>query len=265
MIIIKNEKEIEIMRQGGKILAGILKKIIAEVKPGVTTGSLEQIACDLIKTSGGRPAFKGYKSMHEAKAFPTALCVSINHELVHAPALPSRKLNSSDIVSLDLGMEHPFEQANIHGYYTDIAVTVAVGKVSKQVEKLISITKKSLALAINQVKPGNSLNDIGRAIQQFVEAKGLSVVRDLVGHGVGTAVHEEPQVPNYEVVEKNFNNIILRPGMTIAIEPMVNIGNYKVKSGKDGFTIATADNSLSAHFEHTVAVTKNGHEVLTKL
>lgn len=264
MIIIKTKKEIAIMQKGGIILANILKKLIKEVKPGITTGHIEKMACDLIKQAGGRPSFKGYKSMHDAHAFPTALCTSINDEIVHAPALPSRKLKSGDIIGIDLGMEHPYGK-NINGYYTDMAVTVPVGKINKQTKKLINVTKKSLTLAIKQVKPSNSLNDIGRAIQQYVEAEGFSVVRELVGHGVGTAVHEEPQVPNYEVVDSGLDNIVLRSGMVIAIEPMVNVGGWKVKTGNDGFTILTADNSLSAHFEHTVAVMEKGCEVLTLL
>jgi methionyl aminopeptidase len=265
MIIIKTDKEIEIMRQGGKILASILKKLVKEIKPGITTGHLEKMACSLIKKAGGRPSFKGFKSIYDSRAFPTALCTSINNEIVHAPSLPSRKLKSGDIVGIDLGMEYPYSK-NVHGYYTDMAVTIPVGKISKEAKKLIDVTKKSLILAIKQVKPGNSINNIGRTIQQYVEKEGFSVVRDLVGHGVGTAVHEEPQVPNYEVTNsKRLKKIILKPGMAIAIEPMVNIGDWKVKNGDNGFAILTADGNLSAHFEHTIAVTKKGCEVITKI
>ncbi len=264
MIIIKTEKEIAIMREGGRILAKILKRIKAEVKPGITTGHLEQLACDLIKKARGRPSFKGYKSMLDSKAFPTALCTSINNEIVHAPALPSRKLSHGDIIGIDVGMEYPYGY-NLSGYYTDTAITVPVGKVNKKVERLLKITEKSLKLAIKEIKPNSTLNDIGKAIQRYVEARNFSVVRDLVGHGVGTAVHEDPQVPNYEIVGTNIKNIVLKPGMTIAIEPMVNVGGWEVKGLADGFTIVTADNSLSAHFEHTVAVTKKGCEVLTEI
>lgn len=264
MIIIKTKKEITIMREGGKVLAHILKKLSAEVKPGITTGYLEQMACQLIKEAGGRPSFKGYKSMLETKVFPTALCTSINNEVVHAPALPSRRLNDGDIIGIDVGMEYPYG-LDLSGYYTDMAITLPVGKISKEARRLIMTTKKSLELAIKKIKPNNSLNDIGQAIQTKAEAEGFSVVRDLVGHGVGTAVHEDPQVPNYEIVDANIKNVILKPGMTIAIEPMVNVGSWEVKGSSDGFTIITADNSLSAHFEHTVAVTSKGHEVLTKM
>ncbi len=264
MIIIKTEKEIDIMRQGGKILAQIMKKLAREVKPGITTGHLEQMACSLIKEAGGRPSFKGFKSMLETKAYPTALCTSINDEIVHAPAIPSRKLKSGDIIGIDLGMEYPYGQ-KLRGYYTDMALTVPVGKTGKQARQLVKVTKKSLELAIKIVKPGNSLNDIGSSVQTIAEAEGFSVVRDLVGHGVGTAVHEDPQVPNYKITGKDLENIILKPGMTLAIEPMINVGSCEINNLSDGFTIATADGSLSAHFEHTVAVTKDGCEILTVL
>ncbi len=263
-MIIKNEKEIEILREGGKILAGILEKLTSKVKPRVTTGDLEKLACDLIKRAGGRPSFKGFKSMHEAGAFPTAICASINEEIVHAPALPSRFIKSGDIIGIDVGMEYPYNDKE-NGYYTDVAVTVPVGEVSKEVKKLVEVTEKSLKLAINQVKPGNNLSDIGRAVQTIAEANGFSVVRDLVGHGVGNAVHEDPQVPNYEIKDNSIKNVVLKPGMVIAIEPMINIGGYEIKSMPDGFTIVTADRSLSAHFEHTVAVTKGGCIVITEI
>lgn len=261
MIIIKTKKEIVILKQGGKILASILKRLEKEVRPGATTGQLENLACDLIKKAGGRPSFKGYKSMMETKAFPTALCTSINNEVVHAPALPSRKLSSGDIISIDIGMEYPFSDET-RGYYTDMAATFPVGRITNQASKLIKATKKALAIGINEVKPGAGLNNIGRAIQKYVENKGFSVVRDLVGHGVGNSVHEEPQIPNFEII--NPVEIILKPGMVLAIEPMVNIGSYKVKGSRDGFTILTADNSLSAHFEHTIAITETGYDILTK-
>ncbi len=264
MIIIKSKKEIAIMREGGKILAAILKALEKEAKPGATTGDLERLACALIKKAGGRPSFKNYKSMMETKAFPTALCTSINSEVVHAPALPSRELKTGDIVGIDIGMEYPYGPSG-PGYYTDMAVTAAVGKVNNEAKKLIKTTRKSLEQAIRQVKPGQSLDDIGRAVQTTAEEAGFSVVRDLVGHGVGTAVHEDPQVPNYKIAGSGIENIILKPGMTIAIEPMLNIGTYKVKGLADGFTIVTADRKLSGHFEHTVAVTENGHEVITRL
>lgn len=257
MIILKTDKEIEIMRAGGEKLAALLKAIVAQVKPGVTTGRLEQLAGSLIKKAGAKPSFKGYKSAADKKAFPTALCLSINDEVVHAPALPSRRLNSGDIVGIDVGIEYPSKD----GYFTDMAITLAVGKANKTAKKLIKVTKKSLELAIKEVKPGNSLNTVGKAIEKYVLSQGFSVVRDLVGHGVGTEVHEEPQIPNY-AVELN-EKIILKPGMVLALEPMVNLGKSQIKVADDGFTVKTADGNLSAHFEHTVAVTTKGHLVLT--
>jgi len=264
MITIKKKEEIEILREGGKILAGILNKIAKEVKPGITTADLEKMACDLIKEAGGRPSFKGYQSLLDDKPFPTALCASINDEIVHAPSLPERILKDGDIIGLDLGMEYPCRK-NKNGYYTDMAVTLGVGKIDKEAIELMAVTKESLDLAIKKIKPGNTINDIGRTVQQFAESKGFAVVRELVGHGVGYDVHEEPRVPNYEVPEKSLENAVLKPGMVIAVEPMVNRGGWKVKSALDGFTILTADKSLSAHFEHTVAVTDNGYLVLTEL
>lgn len=262
MIIIKSNEEIEIMRTGGKILGQILRELARTVKPGMTTGRLEELACSLIAKAGGRPSFKGYKSASETLAYPTALCTSINSEIVHAPSLPSRTLNAGDIIGIDVGMEYPYGQ-DVRGYYTDMAVTVPVGKVSPEANKLIKVTRRSLELALKTIKPGATLNDIGRAIQTHVEANGFSVVRDLVGHGVGVAVHEDPQVPNYVINDDFIENIVLKPGMTLAIEPMVNIGKPRVKGLSDGNTIATADGSLSAHFEHTIAVTENGYSILT--
>lgn len=263
MIIIKTAKEVEVMRRGGKILAGILSEIAKMAGPGVTTGDLEEAACRLIKKSGGRPSFKGYKSMLETKAFPTALCTSINEEVVHAPALPARPLQNGDIVGIDVGMEYPYGR-DLRGYYTDMAVTVAIGRVSRIAKELTNVTRKSLILAIKRIKPGNTLNDIGLAVEQCAKTAGFSVVRDLVGHGVGTAVHEDPQIPNYPTYDRSFENIVFKPGMVLAIEPMINAGAHRIKGLSDGFTIVTADGSLSAHFEHTVAVTEKGCQILTK-
>jgi len=255
MITIKNDKEIVILRQGGRILGQIMKQLIKEVKPGATTGHLEQVADFLIKQAGGRPSFKGFRAEKNDQPFPTAICACLNDEVVHAPSLPSRQLKSGDIIGLDIGMEY-------QGFYTDMAATAAVGKVSRQAQKLIKTAKQALALGIEQVRPGNSLNNIGKAIEQCAAANGFSVVRDLVGHGVGYNLHEDPQIPNYDLAYNK--KIILKPGMVLAIEPMVNAGDWRVKDGPDGLTILTADGSLSAQFEHTVLVTEPGHEILTK-
>lgn len=255
MITIKNNKEIQLLRQGGRILGQIMEQLVKEVKPGATTGHLEQMADFLIKQAGGRPSFKGFRAEKDDRPFPTALCVSLNDEVVHAPSLPSRQLKFGDIVGIDIGMEY-------QGFYTDMAATAAVGKVSRQAQKLIKTVKQALALGIEQVRPGNSLNNIGKAIEQGAAANGFSVVRDLVGHGVGYDLHEDPQIPNYDL---SYNKkIILKPGMVLAIEPMINAGDWRVKEGADGLTILTADGSLSAQFEHTVLVTDQGHEILTK-
>ncbi len=261
MIKLKTKEDIRVLRQGGKILAAILEKLIAGVRPGVNTEYLEKTANELINKAGGRPSFKGH-AMHDALIFPTTLCISINDEVVHTPALPGREIKSGDIVGVDIGMRYP---AGESGYYTDMAKTVIAGKGSREAEELVKTTEKALALAIEKVRPGNTLNDIGAAIQDFVEAKGFSVVRELVGHGVGYDVHEEPQVPNFKIKDGDMQNVVLKPGMVIAIEPMVNAGGWKVKTGRDGFAILTADGSLSAHFEHTVAVTDKGHEILTAI
>lgn len=264
MITYKTEEEIKVLREGGKRLAHILDSLRKDVCPGITTGELEKKACRLIKEIGGKPAFKGYRSRYDNKAFPTALCTSINDEIVHAPALPSRKLNEGDIIGIDIGMMYPYK-AKGKNYYTDMAITVGVGNIGEVAKKLINVTKKSLEMAIKKVGPGKKLFDIGETVEKYVEGNGYGIVRELVGHGVGFDVHEEPQVPNYKVTDKSIDNIKLRPGMVIAIEPMVNIGDYRIKGDDDGFSIRTKDGSLSAHFEHTVAVTENGYLIITEL
>lgn len=271
---IKTKEEVEVIRKGGKKLAYILDTVISEVRPGVKTDQLEEIACKLIKKEGGRPAFK-YHMMSNGEPFPSALCISVNNEIVHAPAFPARVLNEGDIVGIDIGMEYPAPNkglgipvnsySKLGGFYTDMSKTVAVGKISGEAQRLMDVTRESLSLGIKQVKPGNTLNDIGRAIQKHAESNGFSVVRELVGHGVGYDVHEGPQVPNYEIKDGSLKNEVLKTGMVIAIEPMVNIGDWRVEVGEDGMSIVTKDGSLSAHFEHTIAVTDDGHEILTVL
>lgn len=260
MVIYKTKEEIAKIKEGGRILAEILDQIKKEVKPGANTEHLEEMACMLIEKAGGRPSFKGYKS--GGKPFPTALCTSINDEVVHAPAIPAKVLNEGDIIGIDIGMEYPYRKGE-QGFYTDMAETVAVGKISPEAKKLIKTTKECLDLAIKQMKPKNTLNDIARAVQTHAEKNGFSVIRDLVGHGVGKAVHEAPNVPNF-VVDKGFD-IVLEPGMVLAVEPMINVGSPKIKTGKDGVSIVTVDGKLSAHFEHTIAITESGHDVLTKM
>ncbi|MFH0840468.1 MAG: type I methionyl aminopeptidase [bacterium] len=261
--LIKTEEQIKGIRKSCHILADIFSKITADIKPGTSTGELEDLACRLIQQAGGKPAFKGYQTDKTAKPFPTALCLSINHEIVHAPAYPSRELKSGDIIGIDVGMEYPSEN-NKPGYFSDMARTIIVGEVEPETRRLVEVTKEALARGLAQIKPNNTLNDIGQTIQEYVESEGFAVVRDLVGHGVGLAVHEEPQIPHYKISESGLPDIKLKPGMVLAIEPMVNIGDWHIKTGQDGFTFETEDGSLSAHFEDTVLVTEDGHEILTR-
>lgn len=269
--MIKTKEEIELIREGGIILAEIMNKLSLMVEPGINTEVLEKEVLRIMKEKGGRPAFRGYM-MPNGKGFPSALCTSINHEIVHAPAIPGRVLKSGDIIGIDMGMEYPYNSdkkprnkySQGGGYYTDMARTFLIGDVVPDVKKLVEVTERSLYLAIEQVRPGNTLNDIGRAIQRYAEKNGFSVVRELVGHGVGYSVHEDPQVPHYEITDKSIPNIILQPGMVLAIEPMINMGVWKISDGDDGFTFETADRSLSAHFEHTVVVTDKGCDIITK-
>lgn len=259
MITIKNENDIKLLREGGKALSKILAQVLKMVEPGVSTAQLEEKACELIEKAGGRPSFKYFKTHKGAKPFPTALCTSVNNEIVHGPALPARILKEGDIVGVDVGMEWPAK----NGRYTDMSFTVPVGKINGNTEKLLEVTRRSLEKAIEKIKPGNTLNDIGKTIGDYVAANGFSVVRDLVGHGVGYGVHEEPQIPHFDISNGELENHALKAGMVLAVEPMVNMGGHGIVVMDDGFTIATADDSLSAHYEHTILVTEDGCEVLT--
>lgn len=276
MVYKKNPEEIRIIREGGRILSQILKEMVAEVKPGVSTLALENILVKRIKEAGGRPAFKDY-DMGDGIYFPSALCASINEEVVHGTAIPGRLLKSGDIIDLDIGMEWPVDPkvrekvgapinkfSDDGGFYTDMCTTVAVGKISQEAKKLLKVTRECLDAGIKQAKPGNTLNDIGKAIQFIAETHGYGVVRDLVGHGVGYLAHEDPNVFNYSIPQKSRENMTLEVGMVIAIEPMINMGTWKVDMADNDFTVVTDDGSLSAHFEHTVAITENGPEILTK-
>jgi methionyl aminopeptidase len=278
MISLKTKKEIELIRQGGKILAGILDKICQEVKPGVSTAYLESLALDLIFQVGGRPSFKDH-DMGGGIKFPSALCVSINEEVVHGASLPDRVLNSGDIVDLDIGMEWPVqtkeeaEKKNIAfnpyseqgGLYTDTCRTVPVGKINSKAKKLIKVTREALNLGISKALPGNTLNDIGGAIEDYVCKYNFGIVRDMVGHGLGYFAHEDPNVFHYRIGHDSLENIVLKPGMVIAIEPMINLGKPGVKIASNGYTILSADNSWSAHFEHSVAILEEGNLILTEL
>lgn len=257
MIYIKTSQEIALIREGGKILARILDDLGQAVKPGIKTIELDRLAESLVFKYGAIAAFKNYKpnfNHDDQGGYPASVCVSVNEEVVHG--IPcERILKEGDIVSLDMGILYK-------SYFTDAAITVGVGKISSNAKKLIDVTKKSLELAIETAKAGNYLGDIGAAIQKYVEANGFSVVRDLVGHGVGKFIHEEPEIPNYGYPNAGLE---LKEGMVLAFEPMVNSGSYKVKTLADGWTFVACDKKYSAHFEHTVAIGKNGAEVITKL
>lgn len=256
MIYIKTPKEISLMREGGKILGQILEELGQAVKPGIKTIELDMLAEELVFKYGAKASFKGYKPSFNSEngGYPASVCVSVNEEVVHG--IPgNRVLREGDIVSLDMGVLYK-------GYFTDAAITIGAGKISSIAQKLIDVTKKSLELGIAEVKAGNHLGDIGFAVQNYAEQNGFSVVRDLVGHGVGKLIHEEPEIPNYG---KRGKGLEMKEGMTLALEPMINIGDWRVKVMPDTWTFVTLDKSLSAHFEDTVAVTKNGAEVLTKL
>ncbi len=254
MTILKNIEDINKLREGGKILASVLREATSRVLPGVKTIELDILAEKMIRESGGRPSFKNYKTSDDKFPYPASLCVSINEEVVHG--VPGERiLKDGDIVSLDLGMEYK-------GFYTDSAVTVFVGKAGEQAKKLLETTKKALDLGIAAVKNGAFTGDIGQAIQSFAEKNGFNVVRNLVGHGLGRKTHEDPEVPNFGMKGKGE---VLKEGEVLAIEPLITAGRYDIYLDKDLWTWKTKDSSLSAHFEHTIIVTKTGAEVITKI
>lgn len=254
MIYIKTGQEISAMREGGKILAQILIDLGQAVKPGIKTIELDRLAEKLVVKYGVVAAFKNYKPSFSDGGYPASVCVSVNEEVVHG--IPGERiLQEGDIVSLDMGVLHK-------NYFTDAAITVGVGKISQIAQKLIDATKQSLELGIEQAKAGNHLGDIGATIQKYAEANGFAVVRDLVGHGVGKFIHEAPEIPNYG---KSGKGLEIKEGMTLALEPMINLGDWHVDILSDSWTFATRDKKLSAHFEHTIAITKNGPDILTKL
>jgi len=253
MIKLKTKPEIETIKEGGKILADILDLVIKKIKPGITTGELNTYAEELIDRSGGIASFKNYDAPWAPHPYPAALCISVNNEVVHG--IPSdRVLKDGDIVGLDCGLKYK-------GLFTDMAKTVAVGKVSKEAYKLIDVTQDALMAGIEALAPGVKLSDISKIIQDKIEKAGFSAVKQLVGHGVGFSAHEDPQIPNY--VSKSFPEVILKSGMVLAIEPMVNVGGWEIETLDDGWTIVTMDGSLSGHFEHTIAITDDGYEILT--
>jgi len=247
MVVLKSVREIELMRKSGRIVAQVLQDLVPMVKPGVSTKELDKFAESRCKDFKVIPAFKGYHG------FPGCLCISINEEVVHGIPSSKRILKEGDIVSLDFGVI-------LDGWYGDSARTFAVGKISEKADQLLKATETSLFKGIEQCREGNRLFDIGHAVQNYVETFGYGVVREFVGHGIGKALHEDPQIPNYGPKGKG---IPLKVGMVLAIEPMINMGGAAVKVLPDGWTAVTTDGSLSAHFEHTVAITPQGPEILT--
>jgi len=248
MIVLKSPREVGLMRQAGHILADVMDRLRVTVKAGMSTLEIDADVEAFITARGARSAFKGYRG------FPATVCVSINEEIVHGIPSARRKIRDGDIVGLDLGCV-------VDGYYADCAFSLAVGPVPAAVQKLLDVTRESLDLAIKECWPGRRLSDVSHAVQAHVEAHDLSVVRAFVGHGIGRALHEEPQVPNFGDPGRGPQ---LRPGMVLAIEPMITMGSWEVKILDDGWTAVTKDGSLAAHFEHTVAVTEGEPEVLTR-
>lgn len=246
MITLKSAKDLEMLRESGKILASIMKRLEAFVKPGILTAEIDRLAEELVRKESAEAAFKGYKG------FPATVCTSINEEIVHG--IPgNRELKEGDIISLDLGI-------NYEGYFSDTAITVGLGRINRGLRKLIEVTKKALFLGVKAARPDNNLSDISHSIQEYVETNGFSVVRQFVGHGIGHWLHEEPEIPNFG---RPHQGALLKQGMVFAIEPMVNMGTWESEILSNGWTAVTKDGEPSAHFEHTVAITEDGPEILT--
>jgi methionyl aminopeptidase len=251
MIPLKSIEEIEFIRESSRIVADVLKLVGAQARPGMTTLELDNVAEDFIRSMGGEPAFKGY-GWDKKNLFPATLCTSIDAEVVHG--IPSKRmLKDGDLLSIDVGVKK-------NGFYGDGACSFAIGEVSEEKQRLMRVTQESLAKGIEQAVAGKRVHDVSNAIQRHVEANGFSVVRDLVGHGVGRKLHEEPSIPNFG---EPGTGVVLKDGMTLAIEPMVNAGTWRVKVATDGWTVLTVDGKPSAHFEHTIAIVQGKAEILT--
>lgn len=255
MIVRKRPEDLQKMRRSGLLVWEVLSELEAMVQEGIRTLDLEQAAEKMIRDAGARPAFKGYYVPAVGAAYPFVLCTSVNEEVVHGMPSAKRALKKGDIVSIDTG-------ASLDGYFGDSAITVAVGEVDEKTRQLMQVTRESLELAIGQMRPGNRLSAVSGAVEKHVVSNGFSVVREYVGHGIGTRLHEDPQVPNY--VDRRNGDPLLKEGMVLAIEPMVNAGRPETRVLADGWTAVTRDGSNSAHFEHCVAVTADGAWVLTK-
>ena len=255
-ITIRSKREIELLRNAGKVVADVLSKIQEAVKPGVSTGELDELAIQIAKDASARTLFKGVQATPSQRPFPGAICASINEQIVHG--IPSRKnkVKSGDILSVDFGVQ-------LAGYCGDAAITIPIGEVSDKKQKLLDVTKKVLDIAIKKMTPGLKWSEIASEMEACVKEAGFSVVKDLVGHGIGTDMWEDPKLPNYVSADLRRNDIFLKEGMILAVEPMVNVGVSAIKTLSDGWTIATKDSKDSAHFEHTIAIVKSGCKVLT--
>jgi methionyl aminopeptidase len=255
-ITLRSKREIELMRDAGVVVADVLSKLQEIARPGVSTDFLDEVAADMTSQAGALPLFKGVRSPYAKVPFPGVICASINEQVVHG--IPSKQvmLKPGDILSIDFGLR-------LRGYCGDAAVTVAIGEISEEHRRLMNITKETLDLAIQMAAPGVRWSKIAGEMQKKAEAAGFSVVTEFVGHGIGTQMHEEPRVPNFVSKDLLENDIVLAEGMILAVEPMINCGTSKVRTLKDGWTVVTADSKYSAHFEHTIAITGCGCEVLT--
>jgi len=255
-ITLRSRREIEIMRKAGLVVANVLSKLKEIAEPGISTADLDSVALAMAKEAGAEALFKGVRNPHARKPFPGAICASINHEVVHG--IPSEKvvLKDGDMLSVDFGVR-------LDGYCGDSATTMAIGQVAAEKQRLMDVTSHVLDIAIEQARPGMLWSAVARRMQSYAEAAGFGVVRDFVGHGIGTEMHEDPKVPNFVSRELLGNDIVLTEGLVLAVEPMINAGTHAVRTLPNGWTVVTADGRCSAHYEHTIAVTADGCEVLT--
>jgi methionyl aminopeptidase len=254
VIVYKSPEEVHKMRRAGRIVAGTIDRVLAAVRPNITTAELDDVAETYIREQGATPSFKGYGAGPGRVPFPASICTSINQEIVHGIPSAERTVAEGDLLKLDFG-------AIWEGFHGDSAVTVIVGEpASAEADKLVRVTEEALEAGISQIRPGGRLSDIGAAVEQVARGAGFEVVREYVGHGIGRNMHEDPQIPNYG---RPGRGPVLKPGLVVAVEPMVNAGGWETSLLPDGWTVVTEDGSLSAHFEHTIAVTEDGHEVLT--
>ncbi len=256
MSLIKTQTEIDAMREGGHLLSRALKAAVDAVRPGITLPELDVIATDVIRAGGGEPSFMGYRSHPDDEPFPTTMCISVNEEVVHGRGDRPIALKEGDIVGLDIGLW-------LHGLCTDMAVTVPVGTVSEEATKLMAVTREACLAGANAVHVGGLISDVSYAVEAIVNPHGYGIVQALVGHGVGHKVHEGPHIPNY--VDKRYPKVTVTEGMCLAIEPMLGLGDWPVETAEDGWTVVMKDRKISAHFEVTIAVTKEGIEILTPL